>query len=38
MSSRVRVDLAADARRHLVPALNLIAGARAITTNVAENR
>jgi hypothetical protein len=31
-------DLAADARRHLVTALNLIAGARAITTNIAENR
>jgi hypothetical protein len=31
-------DLAADARRHLVTGLHLMAGARAITTNVSENR
>jgi hypothetical protein len=31
-------DLATDARRHLVTGLHLMAGVRAITTNVTENR
>jgi hypothetical protein len=31
-------DLAADARRHLVTGLHLIAGAQAITVNIAGNR
>jgi hypothetical protein len=31
-------DLAGDARRHLVTGLHLMAGARAIAANVAENR
>ncbi len=31
-------DLAGDARRHLVTAWHLMAGARAIAANVAENR
>lgn len=31
-------DLAADARRHLVTGLHLMAGVRAITTNVTESR